>query len=124
MKFAIVSMVRTGMMQTNVAVHFSISKSTVSKTLKRFKDSNSPIKKKRGPKFKLSDKEKEFYNVFYRKTTKNHCLQQSVSSERTIVTNYLSKQYADTSTNADYVTMQQYQNHIVTMSYCRKKEMV
>ena len=55
MKYAIVNMVRTGMTRTNVAIHFSISRSTVSKILKQSKDKENCIMKKRGPKFKLSE---------------------------------------------------------------------
>ena len=55
MKFAIVNMVRTGMTQTNVAVHFSINRSTVSRILKSRRNNQNCTKKKGGPKFKLSE---------------------------------------------------------------------
>ena len=54
MKYAIVNIARAGVTQTKVAIHFPISRSTVSKILKRLKDNENCIKNKRGPKFKLS----------------------------------------------------------------------
>ena len=55
MKYAIVNMVRTGMTHTNVAIHFSISRSTGSKILKRSKDKENCTMKKIDPKFKLAE---------------------------------------------------------------------
>ena len=55
MKHTIFNMDRTGMTQNNVAIHFSISRSTVSKILKRSKGKENCINKKRGLEFKISE---------------------------------------------------------------------
>ena len=55
MKCAIVNMFRTGMTHTNLAIHFSIWRITVSKILKRSKDKRNCIMKKRDPKFKHNE---------------------------------------------------------------------
>ena len=71
MKYAIVNMVRTGMSHTNVAIHCSISRSTVSKILKRFKDKENCIMKKRGPKFNLSEAAIRILQLILLKNNKN-----------------------------------------------------
>ena len=46
-KFAIVHMVQCGMKQIDVAIHFSIAKSTVSTIMKKFRDGSGQVKRKR-----------------------------------------------------------------------------
>ena len=55
MEYATINLVKTGMTRTNVVIHFPISRSTVSKILKRSKEKENCIMKKSGPKFKLSE---------------------------------------------------------------------
>ena len=54
MKFAIISMVRGGMKQSDVALQFDSAKSTVCGIIKASKITQIVKKKKRGPKFKLN----------------------------------------------------------------------
>ena len=53
-KFALISMVSAGMKQKNVAETFNISKSTVSKIIRKDKSKNKVVVKKQGPIFKLN----------------------------------------------------------------------
>ena len=53
MTFALISMVNSGMKQKCVAETFNISRSTISKIIKKEKSKNKVAVKKKGPKFKL-----------------------------------------------------------------------